>query len=459
LGRLANLLTNQHWEHLEMGYRIQGDVFVEAHDEGFLVYAPLHNAAFTVNRVAAEFIESMRREPMESIPVQFQELAALLDRIGLMGEAPAKPKSPDDPFFPTQALLLLTENCNLRCGYCYSHGGDSKTNLPLHVAKSAIDLIVSNAVNQGAVATIRYHGGGEPTLRWETLTETVTYLRASARDSGIPSHIALNTNGVLSEVKIAWIAKNIDSVFISFDGPREVQNLQRPLASGRGTFDSVWHTMERFSAMRKPFAIRSTITAENCDCLPELVEMVASLGISGIELEPLTRCGRAYTTGAMPPTPQQYIHAYKEAHRRARELDVRLLYSGIRLGGVSPIFCGAAGRNFAVTPSGLATMCHRVSDPSEPGADSYIFGGYSEASGRFEFDFEKVDRMAGLHCESSSACKDCFAKWNCSGGCYTQNQAETGALLLSERNEKCDITRELTKFAIAEKLKQPRLPS
>lgn len=442
-----------------MGFRIQGDVFVEACNEDFLVYAPLHNAAFTVNKVAAEFIESLRREAVDSIPAQFRELAGFLDQIGLMGEAPAKPEMIDDPFCPTQALLLLTENCNLRCGYCYSHGGESKTNLPIHMAKSAIDLIVTNAASQGTIAKIRYHGGGEPTLRWETLTETTAYLRASAREAGIQSHTTLNTNGVLSRQKIDWIADNIDSVFVSFDGPREVQNLQRPLAGGGGTFDAVWKTMERLSAARKPFAIRSTITADNCDRMPELVEMVAGLGISGVELEPLTRCGRAYTTGAIPPTPQQYIHAYKEAHRRARELNVRLLYSGIRLGGISHIFCGAAGRNFAVTPSGLATMCHRVSDPSEPGSDSYIFGGYSETSGRFEFDFAKVDRMAGLHCESSAACKDCFAKWNCSGGCYTQNHAETGALLLSERNEKCEITRELTRFAIVEKLRQERSPS
>lgn len=437
-----------------MGYRIRGEVFVEPCNDTFLVYAPLHSAAFTVNKAAADFIDELKQRDVENISPEFSELIGFLDELGVLGAAHAKPESGDEPFNPTQVYLLLTANCNLRCGYCFSHGGESKTNLPTHVAKAAIDLIIGNAAAQRATAKIRYHGGGEPTLRWETLTETAQYLRDRALELGVPSHIALNTNGVLTDQKIDWIVRNVDAIYISFDGPRDAHDMQRPLAGGRGSFDAVWKTMQAFTAAGKKFAVRSTITADNCDRMPELVTMVAGFAITGVELEPLTLCGRAYTTGAKPPTPVQYITAYKAAFAKARELGTHILYSGVRLDGVSPIFCGAAGRNFAVTPTGHATLCHRVSDPTDEAAETYFYGGYSDKTGHFEFDIEKVGEMAGLHCEKSAACTNCFAKWNCAGGCYSQNQAETGALLLESPNDKCEITRELTKFAIVEKLNQ-----
>lgn len=439
-----------------MGFNIKGDVFIEPCNGEFLVYAPLHKAAFVVEERGANFIRTLQDSGVEAIPDEFADLAGSLTRIGILGDAPAKPQVSEEPHNPTQALLLLTANCNLRCTYCFSHGGESKTNLPAHVARAAIDLIVANAAKKNAIAKIRYHGGGEPTLRWETLVSTAQYLRDKAQEAGIGSHVALNTNGVLTTTKIDWIAKHIDSIYISFDGRKDLHDSQRPLAGGGSSFSAVWKTMETFTKLGKGFAIRSTITADNCDHMAELVDMVADFKLNGIELEPLTKCGRAYTSDAEAPTSEQYINAYKEAFDHARARGIPLLYSGVRIGGVSQIFCGAAGRNFAVTPSGQATLCHRVSDPTDPSADTYIYGGYSDAKGGFEFDQSKIDKMADLHCESSDACRGCFAKWNCGGGCYSQNQAETGSVLLSEQNEKCEITRELTKFALLDRIKHKR---
>lgn len=437
-----------------MALRVDGDVFLEPLDGEFLAYAPLHNVAFIVDSAGAEFIASLRGKGIDVAPEGFRHLVDFLDRIGLTCEPPTPPGSAAEAYEPTQVLLILTENCNLRCRYCYSRGGDSSAKLPMHVAKAAIDLVVENGASRGVTAKVRYHGGGEPTLRWDELTCSARYFRDRAREAGVESHIILNTNGTLSEAKSDWIVGNVDSIFLSFDGPREFQDMQRPFAGGGGSFDKVWRTMERLTAAGKPFAIRATVTSENCDRLPDFVELVAPLGIRGLEFEPLTVCGRAHVTGASAPSPRQYVEAYKEACRRARSRGLRILYSGLRLDGLSPAFCGAAGRNFAVTPQGLATLCHRVSDPLEPGADRFIFGRFSEATARFEFDLTKVDRMSGLHCDASAACNGCFAKWNCGGGCYAQNLAETGHLLLPARNAKCVITRELTRFALKERLRE-----
>lgn len=441
-----------------MKHQISGDVFLEPIEDEFLVYAPLHNVAFLVDQAGADFIERLKGSGLEKIAPEYYALHEYLTSLGLLdGETP-NPNAESDPFNPTQVLLLLTANCNLRCTYCFSRGGEDRTNLPLHVAQSAIDLVVTNAKSKNEVARIHFHGGGEPTLRWETLTACTNYLRSVARAVAIRSHTKLNTNGVMSLDRVRWIAENIDSIFISFDGPPRAHNHQRPLASGAGSFDSVHATMAELSRLGKEFFVRATITSDNVRHMPELIDELAQLKVSGVEFEPLTRCGRANDAGVEGPSCEDYVAAFVEAERRARTAGIKTIFSGMRLSGVSSVYCGAAGRNFAVTPKGVATLCHRVSDASDPGAELYHYGAYSEARGTFEFDLARVDKMAGLNCEQSKACCSCFAKWNCSGGCYAQNYADTGSLLLETRNDKCEMTRELTKRALVRSIRAQSPP-
>ena len=432
-----------------MNNQIRGDVFLEPVEHEFLVYAPKHNLAFIVDKTGAEFIHRLKTQRVDRIPPECRALHQHLASLGLLDAEPSMPTPDSDLFNPTQVMLLLTANCNLRCTYCFSRGGENRTNLPLDVAKSAIDLVVSNAKARNEATRVHFHGGGEPTLCWETLTACTGHLRAVARDAAVSCRTKINTNGAMSIEKVRWVAENIDSIVISLDGPQRAHDQQRPMAGGGGSFDRVHATMVELSRLGKEFSVRATITSENVKTMPDLINELSRMRVTGVEFEPLTRCGRANDTGIVGPSADDYISAYVEADRRARFLGIRTIFSGVRLGGISSVYCGAAGRNFAVTPHGAATLCHRVSDPDDAMAKVFHYGAYSEDEGTFKFDSSRIKQMAGLHCEQAKACVDCFAKWNCSGGCYAQNIADSGALLLETRNEKCQITRELTKRSLA----------
>ncbi|MBN9659199.1 MAG: radical SAM protein [Acidobacteria bacterium] len=436
-----------------MAHRLAAETFIEPCEDSFLVYAPLKGVAFTVNGSAAAFLRTLAQDGMTEISPEYRELFTFVEELGLVGgNEPKRPSVESEAFEPTSAYLLLTADCNLRCQYCFSKGGDSKTNLSVTVAKAAIDIIVENARRRFIQPKIRYHGGGEPTLRWDVLTETAMYLKAEAARHSLTPHLGINTNGVLPEYKLKWMAENLDAIYISFDGPQDSHDLQRPTFGGGGSYAAVWKTMQWLSEAGKQFAVRSTITKNNFGHMAKIVDMLSPFGVSGIELEPLTVCGRAYTSQSEAPSPTEYIQGYKEAYARAKHHGMDILYSGVRIDAIGSIFCGAAGRNFAVTPSGHSTFCHRVSDVSEPGAEHYIYGKYSEETGTFIFDREKIGAMKGMSCEKSTACQDCFAKWNCGGGCYAQNHEETGKLMLDHRTDRCTMTRELTKFRIVERI-------
>lgn len=69
-------------------------------------------------------------------------------------------------FSPIEGTLLLTESCNLACGYCYAKATTNKfVPMSREVAKGAIDLVVENAKkHKYKTAEFRFLGGGSPHL-------------------------------------------------------------------------------------------------------------------------------------------------------------------------------------------------------------------------------------------------------------------------------------------------------
>ena len=69
-----------------------------------------------------------------------------------------------------------------------------------------------------------------------------------------------------------------------------------------------------------------------------------------------------------------------------------------------------------LTPMGTISSCARVSSPKESLYGAYTYG--EVKNGKVDFDNE---RFSGIINESNiysqEICRNCFAKWNCGGGC------------------------------------------
>ena len=438
-----------------MKYKLSESVFIEPYCDQYIVYAPLKQLAFKLEKKSMDSAISIADEMIEALNEEGNQLCSFFNEHGLIAKSKSENQvieSISTDFSPTTLYLLLTSDCNLRCKYWYSNGGESQNNLPLEIAKAAINIIVNNAVSTEIIPKLCFHGGGEPTLRWKELKQSTAFFRNQSSKLGVKSIVTLNTNGVLSNEKMEWITNNIDKIIISLDGIGATHDMQRPLKNGEGSFSKVWKTIRFLGEKKKKFSVRVTITENNVSHMREMVESLSEFDINGIEFEPLSICGRVYTENIVAPTSDQFISFYKSANEAAVQKNVTISYSGVRLGFINNKYCGAAGKNFAVTPSGHVTFCHRVSDPNDSHAPFFFYGNYSVAKNTFIFDYDKIRFMKNLNCEKSNACKDCFVKWNCGGGCYAQNLAETDSLLLDIQAERCSITHAIAAYQIAEKL-------
>lgn len=123
--------------------------------------------------------------------------------------------------------FFLTTKCNLCCLYCYNANERNKLteqSLSFEIAKSGIDWYFAN----NDCRHIRFYGPGEPTQEFELMRKITHYAKHHIND-GKRVTVEIQTNGVFSKEVRDWILNNINIVWLSFDGLKEIQEYYRPL--------------------------------------------------------------------------------------------------------------------------------------------------------------------------------------------------------------------------------------
>jgi uncharacterized protein len=213
---------------------IRTDVFVIPLLNRYLVYAPLRRTAFVTNAAGINLVYRLRHGEVKPANDDEAAFLRLCRRIRLTGDDGDWPigtlQSP--VFKPTEVTLFLTTRCNLRCIYCYASAGDRPiAEMSLTTAKRGIEFVCRNALKLGKPSFgVGYHGGGEPTVHWNVLTESFGYAQQLARANGLEAYGSMASNGVLSTEKQRWIIKTFRGVNLSVDGLPVVQDMHRPSA-------------------------------------------------------------------------------------------------------------------------------------------------------------------------------------------------------------------------------------
>ena len=77
----------------------------------------------------------------------------------------------------SQITFCVTEECNLRCKYCYMVNKNNFHRMSISTAKKAVDMLLEQEPTEPAV--IFDFIGGEPTLEIELIDKIVDYIKAT----------------------------------------------------------------------------------------------------------------------------------------------------------------------------------------------------------------------------------------------------------------------------------------
>ena len=142
--------------------------------------------------------------------------------------------------------FIVTEDCNLRCKYCYITHKSSNKRMSFETAKRFIDYILTADINTSDDVIIDFFGG-EPMIEMQLVDQISDYFKLRSYQLGHKwswnYRFNFATNGVnyLSPEVQNYISKNWGkvSIGISIDGNKIKHDLNRVFPDGSGSYDQV----------------------------------------------------------------------------------------------------------------------------------------------------------------------------------------------------------------------------
>lgn len=320
--------------------------------------------------------------------------------------------------------LVLTHDCNLGCGYCYT-GAKFRKKMPREVAKKALDLAFGDPAPEIQLS----YFGGEPTLELDMLIDVAREANERARAAGKQLVQTVTTNGTLLD------RKKIDALYeqglyiaLSIDGIREAHDVNRPQMGGGSSFDGAERCLHALVEAGRSFETISVITPASARFLGESVAWLFDSGVPRVSLNPCYEAAWDDEALAAWEAGMRTAAGHMANHMRAgRTVSISIFDNKILAalkGGLGLEDKCKLGDGFvAVSPDGHLYGCERLvaEDDSEKDRVGHVDTGVS---------IERVCNVRPDVGEDKHAineeCHTCTEKFRCAASCACANQAETG---------------------------------
>lgn len=332
-----------------------------------------------------------------------------------------------------KALCLhVAHDCNLKCQYCFAEEGEyhgKRELMSVEVGKKALDFLVEHSGSRKNLEVDFF--GGEPLMNFDVVKEIVAYGRELEKEHQKLFRFTITTNGILlDEEKQQFINENMHNLVLSLDGRKEINDNMRPRAGGQGSYDVIVPKFQKAAESRKQtdYYIRGTFTKYNLDFCQDVLHM-ADLGFQQISVEPVVaeqNMPYAITEKELPQIYEEYEKLAKEVYERNKKGNgFHFFHFNIDLSGGPCVMkrlvgCGSGTEYLAVTPSGELYPCHQF-----VGMPEFRMGTV------YEGVVNQEQRKAFSKCNvyAKEECKECWAKFYCSGGCAANAYQENGDIL------------------------------
>lgn len=331
-----------------------------------------------------------------------------------------------------KALCLhVAHDCNLACRYCFAEEGEyhgRRALMSFAVGKKALDFLVRNSGNRVNLEVDFF--GGEPLMNWQVVKELVAYGRSLEEPYHKKFRFTLTTNGVLLDDAIQeFLNREMANVVLSIDGRRKVNDRMRPFRGGQGSYDRIVPKFRKLAESRgqKNYYVRGTFTRHNLDFAEDVLHL-ADLGFEQISVEPVVApdCEEyAIREEDVPRILAEYDRLALALLQRKKEgKSVHFFHFMIDLEGGPCVAkrlsgCGSGTEYLAVTPWGDFYPCHQF-----VGQEKFLMGNVEE--GIINTDIR--DQFKNCNVYAKEKCRDCFARFYCSGGCAANSYNSHGTI-------------------------------
>ena len=223
--------------------------------------------------------------------------------------------------------------------------------------------------------------------------------------------------------------KEMSNVVLSIDGRPEVHNSMRKTVNGKNSFDTVAKNSLKIASSRgqRQYYVRGTFTAHNLDFTND-VRFLSDYGFKQLSMEPVV--AEKEKDYALLP---EHMEAIEQEYEKLARLYLERLGTDKEFGFFHFMLdltggpclpkritgCGAGSEYVAVTPTGDIYPCHQF-----VGLEECRMGSVMDGS----FDTQAQARYKACNVLTKPDCRECWAKYYCSGGCLANAYIYNGDL-------------------------------
>lgn len=427
---------------------------IDREGDSIVLHPPTYTI-FTVEKAAGKVLEAytsglLPESISQMLNIPLPAIRQLIDSVHayIDGQPPVSLDAiADEQQQGLQKLELMVSNdCNLNCLYCYAQGGDygrQKSLMSVETAVAAVDRIFEKF---RAIDSIVFFGG-EPLMNLpviEAVCESMQRKLEREEIKALPI-FGIITNATLLTGRAADLIKKFNiHMTVSVDGPKGINDTLRPFKSGNGSYESIKRGLNNLRERDVNPNFEFTYTQAHVD-----------QGISPVDvLEHLHEAlgfpegfGSIGEVDLPESDPLNVVDTVKSFHEPLLDWMLRKFIDGKLISGdialtmtLQIIFkqarvhiCPAGHKSLAIATTGDIFPCHILVD-----RDAFVMGNIADPKWHESMGTANVYRMLqAARKEENPHCRNCWARYICAGCLGGWRPEGPGQVFIDKA--KCDV--------------------
>lgn len=177
--------------------------------------------------------------------------------------------------------LLIHENCNFRCTYCYEKF--EKNAMSKEIMDAIVGYIDLKIKTERLIENVHISWfGGEPLLNLQGIEYISKKVIKLCDSANVRYSSDITTNGFLLSEKVYRKLTNlkVTNYQITVDGEKQYHDSQRILKNGKGTFDRIIENLNRiknYTNDKNLIVLRTNVGVDNIDSMEKHIKNLVSL--------------------------------------------------------------------------------------------------------------------------------------------------------------------------------------
>ncbi|MDD3746881.1 MAG: FibroRumin system radical SAM peptide maturase [Anaerostipes sp.] len=324
--------------------------------------------------------------------------------------------------------MILSEQCNLACKYCFLGNNDSekRSNFTLEsMSKETADKVIDFFIRQIKLSDLDDEDnkpviifyGGEPLVNYEVLVYIAEKINALRRTEKCIKNTELSmvTNGLLlTDERIIRLKELGVSIGISIDGFNEEANKMRVDLAGNPVYSRILKTLDRCKELGANASLSVTLSEETIKNKSDILQLVDNYGVHSFGFNIMMSSEEFVLPQTYNEAAAQFIlDEFVELRKRGIYED-RIMRKLKAFSKAQVYFsdCAAtAGGQIVIAPNGQVGICHGcLHDKKYFVADIWN----DDFDATKDKNFIEWSQLTPINKEE---CQDCPALGICGGGC------------------------------------------